>query len=59
MIARARRSATSTTETLGRLLTVPPRAVFRWLIPYRQVRLEVENVAQATLQKEKGQTRAA
>ena len=33
--------------------------VFRWLTLYRQVRLEVENVAQSTLQKEKGQTRAA
>ena len=59
MIARAGRSATSITKTLGRLLHGTPRAVFRWLIPYRQVRLEVENVAQATLQKEKGQTRAA
>ena len=59
MIARAGRSATSTTKTLGRLLAVPPRAVFRRRILYRQVRLEVENVAQATQQKEKGQTRAA
>lgn len=33
--------------------------VFRWLTLYRQVRLAVENVAQSTLQKEKGQTRAA
>ncbi len=32
--------------------------VFRWLTLYRQVRLEVENVAQSTLQKEKGQARA-
>ena len=58
MIARARRSAISTPETLA-LFAAPPRSVFRWLILYRQVRLEVENVAQATLQKEKGQTRAA
>jgi len=33
--------------------------VFRWLTLYRQVRLEVENVAQLTLQKEKDPTRAA
>lgn len=33
--------------------------VFRWLTLYRQVRLEVENVAQSTLQKEKDPTRAA
>lgn len=32
--------------------------VFRWLTLYRQVRLEVENVAQSTLQKEKGHSRA-
>lgn len=32
--------------------------IARWLMLYRQVRLEVENVAQSTLQKEKGQSRA-
>lgn len=32
---------------------------FRWLTLYRQVRLEVESVAQSTLQKEKDPTRAA
>jgi len=33
--------------------------VFRWLTLYRQVRLEVENVAQTVIQKEKEQARAS